>query len=504
MAENLKAFDQLKETTAWSLSQKEKADLNAINQNDIREAKTRIENKTFVVDGRTMTLKYIVENLKINKSWDRATLFWKEIPRESELWAAIQVYVIAYNKDVGRFLIDWKVWWNTIKWIQGTQTEQHVDQMRQEQRETVRADIGELIYWKVWPFLTKYKNAKYNLVRQDSAWLATSWKLRNMSDSMVKWNIVTIKYTSNVWKLGQQTVNIDVSKCRTWNWYSANKFWQAIETAITARESHLQKQENERKRKEDINSKNNSAEKWIESFKESNITDPLVKKRATLNNINFKCITYDNSRIMVYDENHKIWWDRKNWWFMLNNADVLTNWKFDSVKFNKILKTKCHSVALERTKKYINETNNSLNSTRVTSASTADSSITKYNDLITEINSLWARDELRNVRQKVEQGKKLAETKKFCYEELSKMDVDISRLNNMNWVLTSANKNKVIAAIVKYSTLKKLSTWRFNYTYKMYTKNYDKYTKAGLSENYQAKLRTFRKIASIYEIDIQV
>jgi len=123
MAENLKAFDQLKETTAWSLSQKEKADLNAINQNDIREAKTRIENKTFVVDGRTMTLKYIVENLKINKSWDRATLFWKEIPRKSELWAAIQVYALAHNKSIGPAVIDWKVWRWTVRWLEITQTD---------------------------------------------------------------------------------------------------------------------------------------------------------------------------------------------------------------------------------------------------------------------------------------------------------------------------------------------------------------------------------------------
>ena len=79
--ENLKAFDQLKETTAWSLNQKEKADLNAINQSDIRAAKSEIGEKRFTINGTSTSLKYIVENLKFDKSWQRATYAWKEIAR---------------------------------------------------------------------------------------------------------------------------------------------------------------------------------------------------------------------------------------------------------------------------------------------------------------------------------------------------------------------------------------------------------------------------------------
>jgi hypothetical protein len=66
MAENLKAFEDLKETTANSLDAKEKADLNKISPEDIRSEKDKVGDKMFVVDGQSMKLKDIAKNLKFD------------------------------------------------------------------------------------------------------------------------------------------------------------------------------------------------------------------------------------------------------------------------------------------------------------------------------------------------------------------------------------------------------------------------------------------------------
>ena len=119
--EKLQAFKELKETTENSLNETEKTNLNKINADDIRAEKTMIWDKTFKIDWQDMKLKDIVTKLKISSDGRTATLNWKQIAKISELWAAIQVYVIANDKGVGSTKIDWWVWKNTIIWIQSAQ-----------------------------------------------------------------------------------------------------------------------------------------------------------------------------------------------------------------------------------------------------------------------------------------------------------------------------------------------------------------------------------------------
>lgn len=125
MAENLKAFENLSEKANDRLSDAEKKELNKISTEDIRSQKKKIGDKEFNFDGKKMKLSDIVKDLQIAADRSNASLNWKLVGKWSEfwgsdLWAAIQVYVIAHNKDVGRFKIDWMVWKDTLLGVQWT------------------------------------------------------------------------------------------------------------------------------------------------------------------------------------------------------------------------------------------------------------------------------------------------------------------------------------------------------------------------------------------------
>ena len=175
MAENLKAFEDLKETTANSLDAKEKADLNKISPEDIRSEKDKVGDKMFVVDGQSMKLKDIAKNLKFDVAWTTATLNWKKIARWSELWAALQVYAIAYNKSIGRFLIDWKLWTNSVAWLQGAQTEAKVGtaprqpEKPEDSDEVKEQNVGRLLNAIYTDYVGRYNDPKYNLLNTKSA-----------------------------------------------------------------------------------------------------------------------------------------------------------------------------------------------------------------------------------------------------------------------------------------------------------------------------------------------
>ena len=319
--ENLKAFDQLRETTAWSLSSKEKVALNAIDQNDIRAAKSRIENKTFSVDGRTMTLKYIVENLKINKSWDRATLFWKEIARGSELWAAIQVYALAHNKSIGPAVIDWKVWRWTVRWLEITQTD-----MKAEWKAKEVTSQWEKIWIKdlaTHVFTTEF-NTLASTRKFKNMWILTSDGYLNFKNTYPtpldqNWNC-HISYISQQ-DGKQKTLSVKIKKdindkvdCLT--------IAKDVKTAVENAENKIYK-----------NNKESRIISWIDNY---NIAQSKLSKKAKSYLIDNYIVAYD----WTFDKNKLTF--RTDWWlsfwglFYIPKGGVdgfYTNWKFNATSF---------------------------------------------------------------------------------------------------------------------------------------------------------------------------
>lgn len=250
-----------------------------------------------------------------------------------------------------------------------------------------------------------------------------------------------------------------------------------------------------------INQNNAGAEDWIDSFREKNITDPIVKKWAELKDIDFECDSWGNGRIQIRAVSG--WSNLKK--IMCNNTDVLTNWSFDSAKFNAILTKECHSMALAEVKTSLNKTKTAIDKAKIGSVSDASWVINRYWNLITEIDS-YKSNELKNEKLWVEQAKKLAEMKKFCYEEFGKMDSDIKMLNNMPKVTTKENKQKVLNAILKYAKLTKTSTGKYDYRYKLEgykTTSYrDNFWKTWLSNTWRGKVNSMVKVADDLEIQI--
>lgn len=274
MAENLKAFENLNEEGKDRLTAKEQTDLNKISAEDIRSEKGKIGEKQFKFYGQTMKLKDIVKNLQFDSAWQTASLNWKSISKWSEfwgsdLWAAIQVYTIAHNKSVGKFLIDGKVGSESIKWLQGTQTEVKAERSLQKKQPEKVNDSDEIKEQNVYrlvdaiytDYVWKYNDPKYSLLN------TKVWKNQGtLNNKVVEGNIVTIGYKSAVWNKEYQKITVDANVCKVWKQYSVDKFWKEIEKAISRKEAELKKVEDARIAKEKLDARQKAIVDAVESF----------------------------------------------------------------------------------------------------------------------------------------------------------------------------------------------------------------------------------------------
>jgi hypothetical protein len=141
------------------------------------------------------------------------------------------------------------------------------------------------------------------------------------------------------------------------------------------------------------------------------------------------------------------------------------------------LKEKCNAVALAEVRADLAKTEKGIKDIKVGKASDADKVAEESKKLINEIDSCNSGGQLNPEKTRAINLKKSAEVKKFCYDELDKMDADISSLNRMSKTLTKENKDKVEEVIRKYSTLTKLSAGKYDRVYKMGFKSADYYNK---------------------------
>ena len=417
--ENLKAFDQLRETTAWSLSQKEKADLNAINQDDIRAAKSKIESKTFTINGSPYTLNFIVDNLEIAKGWERATFLWKEIGRGSELWAAIQLFAIAHNKSIGPAAIDGKVWRWTVRWLEIAQTDIKAEWKAKEalsQWEKIWIkDLATHVFTKEFNTLNSSSTKKFKdmgLLSSDgylNFWIYTG---NSVVDS--KWNC-TLKYTSNVDKT-QKSVTIHINKDVN-DKVDCLALARDIKKQVEAHEGKLYK-----------GKKESSVISWIDKYDVSKAKF-TAKVMSYLNetSIIFKN-TFNKDKLKLESDWTLSFWNRKEEGFFLikNTVDSFyNNWKFNSVKFNNYVNNTLSSFLEGRANHYYaNELRNKIKDLKksklaVNSIDSVSKKIAKVESQINRVQALWVPIPA-DVKKDLNYRKELLENAKN-YKKISKL-----------------------------------------------------------------------------------
>lgn len=501
---DLKAFENLRETGKDSLSGAEKNALNAIKEGDLRAAKDEIGKKEFDIDGKKMSVQQIVENLKFSSDWKTAYLNWKPIATTSELWAALQVYAIANNKGIGWTKIDGWLWKNSNQWLSNVQQDLGIERKpapkeNSEGSSMDKMGIAELLskpfkkYFDEWERDELYDK---RVMDRNTYVLIPTNSLSYKSDKKLKFS----------YQFEGKNLQIEVPIEEDADGYvDAKKLADTIRDKInTARDNRTTEVHNL------------SADGGIDEFKEKNIKNPIIRKWATANGVNFVATVLNGGKIKVEAIKKK----NSLYSFECNNTDVLSNWSFDANKFNSLLDKNCYDTALKDVKSRLQTTKSWIDkdNTKITRSMDASWVVTKYDNLIKEITSYYNSSTLDATQSKMisndlaeeeanaVDARNFAKMKEDCYKRLEGMDSDIAVLNKMSRVLTTENKQKVLQIIEKYSDLTKLWTGKFDYRYKQYVqKGWLKDFKAtSLNDKYQLKLKTMRDIASEYEIDITV
>ncbi len=324
--ENLKQFEALKETSKNSLSEQEKSNLNKVSERDYRQALSKVENQKFTINWKEVLLKTIVENLTFSKDGKTAYLDWKAIEPISELWAALQVLVIANDFSVWTAKIDWTVWKDTIAWLQNLRNKYLAEGSKEDtptkpttpevnpdefKVQTVDQLINTAIYRG---YVGEYENG-YNLLNKD-------WTLKEVKKINDK---ITIIYKSPI-NGKEQAISIDASKCKKWRLYSVDDFWKAIENAITQNERNLWNDKLKREAEEKENNENDSIKEWIKNFNENTISKKFIKDYLQ----DIKYVNYSHQLFTI--KNSRDWKEKQ-----IHRNALLTNGKFDGVKFRQRL-----------------------------------------------------------------------------------------------------------------------------------------------------------------------
>lgn len=474
MAENLKAFDNLSEEGKDRLSAKEQADLNKISAEDIRSEKEKIGEKTFKVDGQTMKLKDIVEKLQFDPDGKTARLNWKSISFQSEfwgsdLWAAIQVYAIAYNKSIGKFKIDWKVYEGTIAWLQWAQTAAKVDKQPKqpegwnESDEVKEQNIARLLTAIYTDYVGKYNDPKYNLLNTKSG--VDNGTLKNKKLDGDK---VTITYKSAIWKKENQQIVVDASKCKSWKLYSVDKFWKAIENAIAAKEAKLQQDEINRKNKEKIEQQDKNIIAWINAFKAEDFSNKFVKKYMKDGKLKFK-----NASVVARTVKFSVNWKEVT---TSRNGLLNANGTFNKNEFKSRMESKYLAEAKAHVKNSVKTSLDALETTmsNVNNSKSAEEALKKCADLKSEVKWYWDdllfRSELNSLA-----NKETKLTKQFDYfKAKDKVNSTVQEVSDiLKWVNLNNMNNKydeALRSLAKVISVSKIdnNNYKLDYTKSRY------------------------------------
>jgi len=390
--EALNTVDNLKETSKWSLDEKEKNLLNSLTKTDIDWKRQTLEDKKFKIDGKwDVLLSKIIEDMVISADREKSTLYWKPIARGSELWAAIQLYIILHNKSVGTPKIDWKVGKYTNEGIADTQTALQAGGNRN--REVISNwekvwinDIDDKTFTKYFNNLGAGTADKYKKL-----WvLKNGWQLNIVLDSNNQPLTVHMHWANCLYvktNHGQVAVPFKMD----WNdMVDLQDLSKAIIEAVDQNEAIRLANKNYEKVKA-----------WIDNFDENNITDALIKRFTTDKKLNFTCEKKNNGKLII----KAVSTERRNKWKVLYTSSEIAstsmldnNWNFDQTNFQTQLDTSFRKKAAEHVNKvYMDKLNDNV---ILASASSDPNELKRNIDLcstyLTEENALSSKTDLNS------------------------------------------------------------------------------------------------------------
>ena len=458
-AEALKKVDDLKETWAGSLKKEEKDLLNSLTKAEIESKKAVIESKTFVIDGKKVSLPQIVKDVKISPDREKSTLYGKPIARQSELWAAIQLYVIIHNKSVGKPLIDWKVGRLTNEGIADTQTDVKAGKKAVENEVQVKnMSVAELKYKSFREYITPKSNIKYF---EDKGILDSYTGVLNFQnkDTYAKDNCLKFKH-KYAWKTVEYSVPLKQDANHKIN---PNELARSLAANATAAERNV---------------RSNKAEAWIDSFRESNITDPVIKRWTEIAGINFACDTGKGGSITIRAVSK---WKNLATITRQNNSVLKSDWSFDSAKFNNVLKEAWLNVAEKAVKDEIQKSIDWLPAAHTLHRVNVDSYVTSCNNLKQKVASYGHSNDFKGEMAKIENVKTKYVNQKNYLDARKKVDDVMNNIlklwdNNDKFI---KNFDSILTEFKKIAKVEKDPNVKYKYTVKYNNTLRQKFEKAG-------------------------
>lgn len=458
--ENFKQFEALKQTTKNSLDWIEKAQLNKVSERDYRKALSTIEGQQFKIDGlkiegRDPTLKQIVEKLTFSADWKTAYLNWKAIEASSELWAALQVLVIANDYSVWSCKIDGTVWKDTISGLQNLKTkylaevsqtpQQPTTPERRESKEKFpERNAVELVnHWYYENLIGIYSQKKYNILN-DEGYIKNRIKKTDI-EMRGQQELVPITYKSAVTK-ETITLKIDAKVAYEDEAYSPTKFWKEIEKQIKAKEDALQKKEDERLSKEKLDADNKVIADGINKYSRNSFKDKVVLKYVKDKSIDFKEAKVGSDGKVKFDDSNK---DGNKTWTISECRKKLLNkdGTFNSQKFEAMMTNQYENNALTYVEWELLKSEKGLVMV-INDEADAVTYIKKCEALITEIN-WYNRKEYNEIKDRVLLSKQNAEKKKQNFETQKK--------NNEAYKEASKEMNNDLSTIESYGNSGKVT-----------------------------------------------
>lgn len=346
---NIDAIKNLKETTKNSFDDREKEAVSKISVDDMRGAKAAIESKTFNIDGSSVSLKNIVLGLAVSPDWSGATYKWKKIEAKSELWAALQTLLMINWKSIWASSIDGTIWPRSATSLQQLQSEmKSADNVRRATEIQQQASERVTMSWlKQFPLGRSFDGVKAGTFNRfkNMQLLNGDWCLRSASIVGTK---CTIFYKAE-YNNSSKSIVVDVSK-NAYGEVDVRKFVKDIVAKVDAEEKALK-----------LKDAWDKMVAWINSFKESDISNPVVRKRASLKGVDFRWEINDSKRVTLSSKNDAI----KRYAF--NPESYVKNWVFDKVAFNKALTRNYYSEALPVVRDSLQKTLKGISIVRVSS-----------------------------------------------------------------------------------------------------------------------------------------
>jgi len=451
---NIDAIKNLKETTKDSFDDREKEAVSKISVDDMRGAKAAIESKTFNIDGSSVSLKNIVLGLAVSPDWSGATYKWKKIEAKSELWAALQTLLMINWKSIWAPSIDWTIWPRSAASLQQLQSEmKSADNVRRATEIQQQASERVTMSWlKQFPLGRSFDGVKAGTFNRfkNMQLLNGDWCLRSASIIGTK---CTIYYKAE-FNNSSKYISVDISK-NAYGEVDVRKFVKDIVAKVDAGEKALK-----------LKDAWDKMVAWINDFKESDISDPVVRRWAKLKWINFKWAIDSNGKVVLSSRNNGMRTHLYN-----PEAGFLKNGKFDKDAFNRTLTRDYYSEALPAVKQDAKNLLAIINKNPASSLNAkvlVDTALATCKSAITTVNAYGHRADFADISRSLNKAKVQYENQKSYLTNkgiLTDASIGIIRLASTRESFV-ANFDKILKEAKKMAVITKKWVGEYEVNYR--------------------------------------